>query len=161
MSQPQEDRKTPRASRTVMTELVLPEDTNNYGHIFGGRLLALADKCAAMAAMRHCRQPVVTASFDRVDFLQPVRQGMMVILTGEVNAAFRTSMEVGVRIEAEDPRSGERRATTRALISLVAMDEGGSPTPVPPIEPDTEEERQRMDRARERKAQRLRLRDEF
>jgi acyl-CoA hydrolase len=144
-----------------MTELVLPEDTNNYGHIFGGRLLALADKCAAMAAMRHCRTPVVTASFDRVDFLQPVRQGMMVILTGEVNAAFRTSMEVGVRIEAEDPRSGERWSTTRALISLVAIGNDGRPTAVPPLEPETEEERQRMDRARERKAQRLRLKEEF
>jgi acyl-CoA hydrolase len=161
MSDAPEEHKTPAASRTVMTELVLPEDTNNYGHIFGGRLLALADKCAAMAAMRHCRMPVVTASFDRVDFLQPVRQGMIVILTSEVNAAFTTSMEVGVRIEAEDPRSGARLATSRALISLVAIDENGRPSPVPPLEPETDEERQRMARARERKAQRLRLRDEF
>ncbi len=147
--------RTPSASRVEMTELVLPEDTNNYGHIFGGRLLALADKCAAMAALRHCRLPVVTASFDRVDFLRPVRQGMIVILRGEVSAAFRSSMEVVVGIEAEDPVTGLRVTTARALITLVALDATGHPASVPELVLETDEERARFERATERRRHRL------
>jgi uncharacterized protein (TIGR00369 family) len=134
-----------------MTELVLPEDTNTHGNIFGGRLLALADKCAAMAAMRHCRQNVVTASVDRVNFLRPVREGMIVILTGEVTASFRTSMEVLVTVEAEAPRSGGREATCHALITVVAVAEGERPVLVPPLEFETDEERLRAERAAERR----------
>ncbi len=153
--------RTPAHSRTVMTELVLPADTNNYGHIFGGRLLALADKCAGMAAMRHCNLPVVTASFDRVDFLRPVKAGMIVILTGIVNAAFRTSMEVGVTVEAEDPVTGSRVTTCRALITVVAIDHTGRPAPVPPLVPETDEERARMERAAERRRRRLETREQY
>lgn len=153
--------RSPEASRVVMTELVLPEDTNNYGQIFGGRVLALADKCAAMAAMRHCRLPVVTASFDRVDFLRPVKQGMIIILTSEVNATFRTSLEVGVEVEAEDPITGLRVKTCRALITLVAIDATGRPVEVPPLEPTTDEQRRRADRAQQRRKQRLASRDAF
>jgi acyl-CoA hydrolase len=152
---------TPRASRVVMTELVLPADTNNYGHIFGGRLLALADKCAAMAAMRHCRLPVVTASFDRVDFLRPVHAGMIVILSAEVSAAFRTSLEVVVSVEAEDPVTGLTTTTCRALITLVALDATGYPAPVPALVLETDEERARAERAGERRAQRLATRGAF
>ncbi|MBP7149594.1 MAG: acyl-CoA thioesterase [Acidobacteria bacterium] len=154
-------RRTPAASRVVMTELVLPADTNNYGHIFGGRLLALADKCSAMAAMRHCRLPVVTASFDRVDFLRPVKAGMMVILTAELTAAFTTSMEVAVTVEAEDPVSAVRVRTCRALITVVAIDPTGRPSPVPPLELETPEERARAERAAKRREHRVRTRDEF
>ncbi len=154
-------RRTPATSRTVMTELVLPEDTNAHGTIFGGRLLALADKCAAMAALRHCRMPVVTASMDRVDFLRPVRQGMMVILTGEVFAAFRSSMEVGVTVEAEDPLSGVRETTCRALMTLVALDPSGAPAGVPPLEFDDDDERRRAARGAERRAARLATRGAF
>jgi len=153
--------RSPEASQVTMTELVLPEDTNNYGQIFGGRVLALADKCAAMAAMRHCRLPVVTASFDRVDFLRPVKQGMIIILTSEVNATFRTSLEVGVEVEAEDPITGLRVETCRALITLVAIDATGRPVEVPPLEPTTSEQRQRADRARERRKRRIASRDAF
>jgi len=152
-------RRTPAASRVVMTELVLPADTNNYGTIFGGRLLALADKCGAMTAIRHCRQPVVTASFDRVDFLRPVRSGYFVILTGEVTATFRTSMEVQVTVEAEHPERGVRETTCLARVTMVAVDEHGHPVPVPPLEFDTDEERDRAARASERRRQRLARRD--
>lgn len=157
MTQPAADPPphSPQASQVVMTELVLPADTNNYGHIFGGRVLALADKCAAMAAMRHCRLPVVTASFDRVDFLRPVMAGMIVILSGVVNATFRTSLEVGVTVVAEDPVTGQRAQACRALVTLVAIDASGRSVPVPPLEPQTDEERQRAERARERRALRL------
>jgi acyl-CoA hydrolase len=148
-------RHTPAASRTVMTELVLPEDTNTHGSMFGGRLLALADKAAAMAAIRHCRMPVVTASMDRVDFVRPVRAGMIVILTAELTAAFRTSMEVAVTVEAENPLSGVRETTCRALITVVAIDEGGQPSAIPTLEFDTAEERLRAARGAERRAARL------
>ncbi len=152
-------RRTPAASRVVMTEIVLPADTNNYGTIFGGRLLALADKCAAVAAIRHCRQPVVTASFDRVDFLRPVKSRYFVILTGEVTATFRTSMEIQVTVEAEHPERGERETTCLARITMVAIDEHGRPVTVPPLECDTEDERRRAERAAERRRQRLERRD--
>lgn len=161
MSPPNPAPRTPAASRVVMTELVLPADTNNYGQIFGGRLMALADKCAAMAAMRHCRLPVVTASIDKVDFLRPVRAGMMVILTGEVYAAFHSSMEVGVMVEAEDPVTGVRVQTCRALITAVALDATGHPTPVPALEFQTAEESQRSARAGERRQHRLNTKGMF
>ncbi|RMF72952.1 MAG: acyl-CoA thioesterase [Acidobacteria bacterium] len=142
-----------------MTEIVLPADTNNYGTIFGGRLLALADKCAAMSAVRHCRRPVVTASFDRVDFLRPVRRGYFVVLTGEVTATFRTSMEIQVTVEAEHPERGERQTTCLARVTMVAIDEAGRPVAVPPLEFDSEDERARAERAAERRRQRLARRD--
>lgn len=150
-----EPRLTPSHSRTVMTELVLPEDTNTHGHMFGGRLLALADKCAAMAAMRHCREYVVTASMDRVDFLRPVKAGMIVILTGEVTAAFRSSMEVSVTVEAEAPLTGLRETTTRALMTVVAVDREGRPIAIPPLEFESEAERERAERAVRRREHRL------
>lgn len=161
MSQSAPAPRTPAASRVVMTELVLPADTNNYGQIFGGRLMALADKCAAMAAMRHCRLPVVTASIDKVDFLRPVRGGMIVILTGEVFATFHSSMEVGVIVEAEDPVTGVRVLTCRALITAVALDATGHPTPVAPLDFETDEERQRAARALERRRHRLETKGQF
>lgn len=155
----QDARKTPTASRVVMTELVLPADTNNHGNIFGGRLLALADKCAAIAAVRHCRMPVVTASFDRVDFIRPVRSRDVVVLTAEVTATFRTSMEVQVLVEAENPLSGHRVRSFRARVTMVAIDDHGAPVPIQPLEFDTEEERDRARVAEERRRHRLETRE--
>lgn len=152
---------TVETSRTTMTELVLPEDTNAHGNVFGGRLLALADKCAAIVAFRHCRAAVVTASFDRVDFLRPVREGMIVILSGEMTAAFRTSVEVLVTVDAEDPLSGERETTCRALVTLVAVDAAGRPLPVPPLALVDDEQERRAQRAAERRAQRLATRGQI
>ncbi|UCF68055.1 MAG: acyl-CoA thioesterase [Acidobacteriota bacterium] len=161
MSTPDTDRRTPEISRVVMTTIVMPADTNNYGHIFGGRVLAMADKVAAMAAMRHCRLAVVTASIDRVDFIRPIKSGMIIILTGEVNAAFTTSLEVGVRVEAEDPITGHRIEACRALITLVAIDRAGHPVRVPKLEFDTDEQRERAQRAQQRRKKRLATRDAY
>lgn len=136
-------RRTPAASRVVMTEIVLPADTNNYGTIFGGRLLEWADKCAAIAAIRHCRSAVVTASFDRVDFLRPVKARYFVVMQAEVIAAFRTSMEVEVTVDAEHPERGERVRTCEARVTMVAVDELGHPLEVPALLYDTEAEAER------------------
>ncbi len=152
---------TPEASRVEMTELVLPVDTNNHGNIFGGRLLSLADKCAAMAAMRHCRMPVVTVSIDRVDFVRPVKAGMIVILVGELTATFSSSMEVRVTVEGEEPLTGVSVTACRALISMVALDDSGHPTPVPPLVLTTDEQRARAERAKQRRAHRVATRDHF
>lgn len=152
---------TPESSRVEMTELVLPVDTNNHGNIFGGRLLALADKCAAMAAMRHCRLPVVTVSIDRVDFVKPVKAGMIVILVGELTATFNSSMEVRVTVEGEDPIAGVRVTACRAWISMVAIDAAGHPTAVPPLVLTSDEQRARAERAKERRAHRVATRDHF
>jgi len=146
---------TVEASRVEMTEIVLPEDTNTWGNIFGGRVLALIDKCAAVVAIRHCRSGVLTASIDRVDFLAPVRLGEIMVLRGRLNATFRTSMEVGVDVYAEKPVTGESSLTCRALVTLVGVDRDGRPEPVPPMVPGSDDDRDRMRRATERRKARL------
>jgi acyl-CoA hydrolase len=153
--------RTPGYSRTTLTTLVMPADTNNYGHIFGGRVLAIADKVAAMTAIRHCRLPVVTASIDRVDFLRPIKSGMLATFTGEITAVFRTSMEVGVSVEAEDPLSGSRTEACRALLTLVAISADGTPVEVAPIVFETDEQRARARRAEQRRRHRLETRGSF
>jgi acyl-CoA hydrolase len=151
---------SPLASRTVddsrvtMTEIVLPQDTNTHGNIFGGRVLALIDKASAIAAMRHCHAPVVTASIDRVDFLAGARAGSILILEAMLHAAFRTSMEVGVIVHAEDPLSGGRHLTCRALVTLVAVDGSRRPMAVPPLQARNEEEASRAREAAERRQRR-------
>lgn len=147
--------QTVRASRVTMTELVLPEDTNTWGNIFGGRVMALVDKCAALAAMRHGRLRVLTASFDSVDFLHPIHEGEMILLEAEVHATFRSSMEVGVEVFSENPLTGERMRTCRALVTMVAVDEEGRPAAVPALLLENERERARSERAGTRRAERL------
>jgi acyl-CoA hydrolase len=146
------------ASQVEMTEIVNPEDTNPLGTIFGGRVMALIDKAGAVASMRHCRTTTVTASVDRVDFLGPIRLGMIVVLLASVNQAFRTSLEVGVKVLAEDPRTGERRHTCTSYLTYVALGDDGRPTPVPPLLPRTEEERRRARQAEARRRARLEVR---
>ena len=114
-----------------MTEIVLPEDTNARGCIFGGRVLALVDKCAAIVAMRHSRSEVVTASLDSVDFRSGARVGDILILSGRMNAVFRSSMEVEVEVHSEDPLTGSRHLTTRAFVTMVALDPEGRPVIAP------------------------------
>ena len=138
-------------SRVVMTEIVMPEDTNHHGNIFGGRVLALIDKASAIAGMRHCHAPVVTAAIDRVDFVAGAREGSILILEASLNAAFRTSMEVGVTVFAENPLTGERHTTCRAFVTLVAVSPEGQPVAVPPFEPANEDERRRSVEAGERR----------
>ena len=138
-----------------MTEIVLPEDSNAHGTIFGGRVLALIDKCAAIAAIRHVRGDVLTVALDSVEFRNSVRVGNILVLEARMNAAFRSSMEVEVLVHAEDPGSGARTLTTRAFVTMVAVDREGRPRPVPPLELATEEDRRRATEAGERRRARL------
>jgi acyl-CoA hydrolase len=138
-----------------MTELVLPEDTNPHGSIFGGRVLALIDKCAAMVAIRHARSDVVTVALDSVEFRNPVRLGQILVLRGRLNAAFGSSMEIEVEVRSEDPFSGSRRLTTRAFVTMVCVDPRGDAQPVPPLDLTDDDDRARAERARERREHRL------
>ena len=151
--------KRVRDSVVETTELVLPGHTNPLGTIFGGRVMELVDVTAGVAAMRHARAVVVTASMDELHFREPVRLGDILILKASVNFANRTSMEVGVRVEREDPRSGSRLHTATAYLTFVAIDASGSPIPVPPLLAETDEELRRMENARIRRAERLRKRE--
>jgi acyl-CoA hydrolase len=150
--------KTPSASRVEMTELVLPGDTNALGTIFGGKVMQWIDIAASVAAMRHSGGNVVTASIDALTFLTPIQLGEIVRLQAQVNFVGQTSMEVGVRVEAEDPTNGARRYTTKAYLTFVAIDERGKPRAVPPLSPQSDDERRRAEDARGRRAARLALR---
>lgn len=148
-------RRRVRDSLVQMTEIVLPEDSNPEGSIFGGRVLALIDKCAAIVGMRHARSDVVTVSVDSVVFLNKVRIGNVLLLAGRINAAFGSSMEVEVSVQSEDPPSGERRLTTTALVTIVSVDPAGRPQPAPGLVLATAEERGRAAEAAGRRAARL------
>jgi len=138
-----------------MNELVLPNDTNTLGNLMGGRLLHLMDICAAIAAMRRSNRICVTASVDSVDFQAAIRLGEVVVLEAVVNRAFTTSMETEVNVWAEDTTSGERRKCNRAYYTFVAVDQNGRPIPVPPLAPETDEERERYEGAARRRELRL------
>lgn len=142
--------KACRESFTVKTSIVLPPDTNTYGTLFGGRLMAYIDDVAAIAAMRHGRKNIVTASADSVDFLHPVYEGNSVCLEAFVTYTGRTSMEVFVKVIAEDLVTGERNVCAMSFLTMVAIDENGKPTPVPVVMPETEEEKNLFETAKER-----------
>jgi acyl-CoA hydrolase len=149
---------SPRASRVETAQVVLPGLTNAHGTIFGGILMQWIDVAGAIAASRHARALVVTASMDRLHFLRPVRLGEVVVVQAQVNFAAHTSMEVGVRVFAEDPRVGSRVQATRAYLTLVAVDEKGRPREVPALVTETAEDRRRFEEASKRRAVRLRER---
>ncbi len=142
-------------SRVEMTQHVLPEFSNSLGNIFGGQVTAWIDVCAAVAAQRHCRLVVVTASIDAIQFILPIKQGHIVVLRGQVNAAFRTSMECGVTVWSENPLTGEVRKAMKAYATFVALDDHGRPKPVPALLLLTEEDRRRSQGAGARRAARL------
>lgn len=112
----------------------MPHQVNNLGHVFGGEILSMVDRAAAVAAMRHAGGPCVTVSIDRVDFVEPIYTGELVTCTARVNFVGRTSMEVGVRVVAEDLLSGEKRHTNTCILTFVAIDPNHRPCPVPPLE---------------------------
>jgi acyl-CoA hydrolase len=147
------------ASRVVMNSIVLPGDTNARGTIFGGRVLEMIDKAAAIAALRHCRSGVVTAAIDHVEFRSPVHLGDIVRLEAVVHQVFRSSLEVGVKVFSEEPASGRRRRTTTAYVTLVAMGPDGRPIAAPPLALRTPRERRLAAEAARRRRLRLRLRD--
>ncbi|MBP1931699.1 acyl-CoA thioesterase [Ammoniphilus resinae] len=129
-------------SRTTRTSLVMPLDTNNHGTIFGGKVLSYIDEVAAISAMRHCQQSVVTASIDSVDFLNPVKEGYAIHIEAFVTWTGRTSMEIFVRAESENLLTGDRQLTTTSFLTFVAVDKDGKPVPVPPVIPETEWEQE-------------------
>lgn len=147
--------KHPRESRVEMAEHVLPNDTNPHGTIFGGRVMALVDLAATIAASRHSRRAVVTAAIDELIFLHPIKLGHIVLLEAQVNEAFSSSMEIGVNVFSENPVTGERRKTTTAYATFVALDDLGRPAAVPPLLPETPQEEQRQRDARERRDDRI------
>jgi acyl-CoA hydrolase len=147
--------KTVRESQHETSELMMPQNANLLGHVFGGVMLSMMDKTAAIAAFRHARTACVTASIDRVDFREPIHVGDLVVMKASVNFAGRTSMEVGVRVEAEDLISGRRRHTNSCYLTFVAIDRNGRPVEVPPLIPETPEEMLRYQRAEERRRRRL------
>lgn len=155
----------PSRSRTVteslveMTELVLPEDTNPRGSIFGGRVLALIDKCAAVVAVRHTRSDVLTVAMDSVEFHNAVRLGDIVVLHGRLNAVFSSSMEIEVEVHAEDPYTGRRNLTTRAFVTMVCVDPRGRPVPAVGLELVDDADRIAHDAAVARRRRRLEERD--
>lgn len=145
----------PDVTQTEMTWIVMPGQANALGTVFGGQVMAWVDVCAAVAAQRFARTNVVTAAMDSLSFLAPVRQGDIVIVKGMVNWAGRSSMEVGVRVEREDPRTGLRERTSTAYLTFVALGDDGRPTAVPDLVPETHEQRRRWDEACVRRQQRL------
>jgi acyl-CoA hydrolase len=136
-------------------------DANSAGFVHGGTVLKLCDEAAGLAAVRHSRSRVVTAGVDRMTFLDPVFVGELLTLSARVNAVWRTSMEVGVRVEAENPRTGESRKTGTAYFTMVAIDDEGRPTAVPDVQIETEEQERRAREAQVRRANRLAERDEL
>lgn len=144
------------ASRVEMTEIVFPNDANPLGNVMGGRIMQWIDICAAIAAGRHARRPVVTASVDRLDFHRPVRVGGIVVLLSSVNYVHRTSMEVGVKVWHEERSTGGRNHVASAYLTFVGLDpETGRPAPIPPVIPDTEEDKRRFREAEGRTRARI------
>lgn len=132
-----------------------PQHANNLGHVFGGVILGMMDTTAAVAAIRHARGSCVTASIDRVDFREPIHLGDLVVMKASVNYVGRTSMEVGVRVEAEDMITGNRRHTNSAYLTFVAVDERGRPVEIPSVVPESVDEQRRFQAAQDRRRLRL------
>lgn len=151
--------KSPAESVAVMTQMILPSDANPLNAAFGGRVLEWIDICGAIAAGRHCRHAVVTASMDDLHFHASIRVGWVVTLRARVLATFRSSMEVGVRVSAENPLTGEQHLTTTALITFVALNPDGSRAEVPPLRLETEPERAAFQAAHARRHERLERKD--
>jgi len=159
MSAPDCSRGKPvRESRSEYSELALPTDANGLGNVLGGKVMHLVDLAGAMAAMRHARKPVVTASFDHMNFLHPIHIGQLIVLHSQVNRVFRTSMEVGVKVMVEDLLTGELKHTSSAYLTFVALDKEGHSVPVAPVIPETEAEKRRYEAAGKRREYRLALR---
>ncbi|WP_026691341.1 acyl-CoA thioesterase [Alteribacter aurantiacus] len=144
-------------SRTIQTKLVLPPDTNHLGTIFGGTILSYIDEIAAITAMKHSKEVVVTASIDTVNFLSSAKVGDVLHLEGVVISTGRTSMEVYVKVETENLKSREKTVTTTAILTMVAVDQHGKPTPVSGVEPESEEEKKLFQNAQSRKERRVRI----
>ncbi|HTH64394.1 MAG TPA: acyl-CoA thioesterase [Gemmatimonadales bacterium] len=147
--------RQPAESEAVMAELMMPQHANLMGNVFGGVILALVDRVAAVCAIRHSHRQCVTVSVDKVDFREPIHVGELITAFARVNFAGKTSMEVGVKIVAENVLTGEKRHTNSCYVTYVALDDTGRPTEVPPIVPETPDEKRRYERAAKRRATRV------
>ncbi len=147
--------RPPRLSHTTIAEVMMPHMANHVGNVHGGVILGMLDRVGAVSAIRHAQRICVTASLDRVDFREPIHLGELVTMYASVNYAHRTSIEVGVRVEAEDLLTGVRRHTNTCYLTFVAIDEAGHPVPVPAVLPETEEEQRRYREAEARRAYRV------
>ncbi len=155
------DAKTPSHAHTLLVRTMALTDANVAGFVHGGMVMKYCDEAAGIAAIKHSGRRVVTAAMDRMTFLEPVFVGELLSCSATVNAAWRTSMEVGIRVEAENPLSGERRHTSTAYLTMVALDENGDPTPVPKLTPETETELRRQREAELRRSNRLAEREQI
>jgi acyl-CoA hydrolase len=153
--------RTVADSRSVLVHWMGPADANSAGFVHGGVVMKLVDEVAGLAAVRHSHRRVVTAAADRMTFLQPIHVGELVTLNASVNAAWTTSMEVGVRVSAENPRTGEVRHTNTAYVTMVAVDDDGRPASVPALRADSPEERRRELEAQLRRSNRLAEREQI
>lgn len=144
-----------RESVSEYSELALPNDANGHGNLLGGKIMHLVDLAGAIAAMKHGRIPVVTASVDHMDFIHPVRMGQLLRLRASVNRAFNTSMEVGVKVWVEDLLTGEEKHVSTAYLTFVAVNRNGERMHVPPVIPETEDEKRRFEQAGQRREYRL------
>ncbi|HEX9692707.1 MAG TPA: acyl-CoA thioesterase [Gemmatimonadales bacterium] len=152
-----DDDLTPRPvseSHATMTELMMPNMANNLGNVFGGVILSLIDRVGAVSAIRHARGAVVTVSMDKVEFREPIHLGELVVAKASVNFVGKTSLEVGVRVEAENIVTGVRRHTNSCHLTFVAIDSEGRPRAIPPVVPKTDEEMRRFESARRRRERR-------
>ncbi len=143
--------KTSKESLTIQTQIVLPNDTNTLGNLFGGQLLQWMDIVASIAAHRHCKRVVVTASVNNVSFNMPINHASLVTLEAKVSRAFTSSMEVFIDVWVEDHVTGEKVKANEAIYTFVAVDQNGSPLPVPEVIPETEVEKDRYDGALRRR----------
>jgi acyl-CoA hydrolase len=148
-----------RESVSEYSEFALPTDANTLGNVLGGKVMHLVDLAAALAAVRHSRCAVVTASVDQMTFLHPVQIGQLIVLRSSVNRVFRTSMEVGVRVEVENLLTGHIKHTSSAYLTFVAIDKDGRRVAIPPVIPETDDEKRRFAEAEERRSYRLAMRD--
>ncbi|HEX7241485.1 MAG TPA: acyl-CoA thioesterase [Longimicrobiaceae bacterium] len=147
--------RPPRLSQVTFADLAEPHSQNVAGTLFGGTILGFIDRAAAFCAMKHAGRPVVTKSMDSVEFNEPIYIGELVVAMASVNYAGTTSMEVGIKVLAQNPITGEERHTNTCYATFVALDENGRPTRVPPVLPETDDERRRYDKAELRRAERL------
>ena len=150
--------KAVRESASEYSEIALPNDSNGFGNVLGGKVMHLVDLAAAMAGMRHAHQPVVTASVDSLHFLHPVHIGELLMLRSSVNRVFRSSMEIGVKVVTEKLMTGVRLHTCSAYLTFVAIDRDGKAISIPPVIPETEEEKRRYREAGDRREYRLAMR---
>ncbi len=148
-------KRRPSDSSVETTHLLLPPDTNSHGTAFGGRIMQWMDIAAGIAGQRHCGDSCVTASVDQINFNHPIRVGDIVVLRASVNFTGRTSMEIGVRVEREDPKTRQLRHCLTGYFTFVGIDDDGNPMEVPEIHPETEEEKRRYERAKQRRAERM------